>query len=203
MKRCVDSKTMSRAALAALIAATVSGCGHSPPTHYFTLNAVPADAPLSTAPLPPVQLTAVHIPAELDRPEVVMQASPNRLAIGENDRWGASLGQMMRRTLAQDLMARLPAGSFCFPDAPAPAGARTLVVTVLDAEGREGGSLTMQTSWTLMAGHPAHVVMTKQATLDQKLEGNDAAALAAAMSAMLGKLADQIATSVSADEPAH
>jgi uncharacterized protein len=92
----------------------------------------------------------------------------------------------------------LPAGSFSFPDAPTPPDARTLVVTVLDTEGYADGTLTMQAAWTLMAGHSARVVLTRQVKLDSKVEGGDAAALAAALSGILGKLADQIATSVSA-----
>ncbi|WP_414696413.1 hypothetical protein [Paraburkholderia sp.] len=36
------------AATAAAIVVTVSGCGHSPPTRYVTLDAAPGAAPLAT-----------------------------------------------------------------------------------------------------------------------------------------------------------
>ncbi|SRR5260370_41388318 len=65
----------------------------------------------------------------------------------------------------------LPAGSFSFPDAPTPPDARTLVVTVLDTEGYADGTLIMQAAWTLMAGHSARVVLTRQVKLDSKVEG--------------------------------
>jgi uncharacterized protein len=180
----------------ALISMTMAGCGHSPPTRYVTLNAAPAAAPLATVQLQPIQLTAVHIPAELDRPEVVTQLSPNRLAVDETDRWGAPLAQMMRRTLAQDLMTRLPAGSFILPDTPAPADTRTLVVTVLNSEADASGKLTLQAAWTLLAGHPSRTTLTRETTLSSKMSERDAAGQAAALSDVLGQLADQIAMSI-------
>lgn len=179
-----------------LVGIGIAGCGHSSPTRYVTLDATPARAPLSTVAMAPVQLSAVHIPAVLDRPEVVAQTAPNRLAIDDNDRWGAPLGQMMRSTLAQDLLPRLPAGAFIFPDAPAPAGTRTLVVTVLDCNANPGGTLTLQVAWTLLSGQPARTTLTQHAALSAQLEGHDAAAQAAALSRVLGELADRIAESI-------
>ena len=179
-----------------LVCIGIAGCGHSSPTRFVTLDATPAQAPLSTAAMAPVQLSAVHIPAVLDRPEVVTQIAPNRLAIDDNDRWGAPLALMMRSTLAQDLLPRLPAGAFVFPDAPAPAGTRTLVVTVLDCNASAGGTLTLQVAWTLLSGQPARTTLTQQAALSAQLEGHDAAAQAAALSRVLGELADRIAASI-------
>jgi uncharacterized lipoprotein YmbA len=186
--------------IALITATTLAGCGHSPPTRYVTLNATPANAPpLATAQIPPVQLTAVHIPAELDRPEVVTQQSPNRISVAESERWGAPLGQMMRRTLAQDLVTRLPAGSFVLPDAPAPPDTRTLVVTVLDTQADANGTLTLQAAWTLLSGRPARATFSQQTTLKAEIaDRGDAAAQAAALSRILGQLADQIATSIAA-----
>jgi uncharacterized lipoprotein YmbA len=185
------------AALAVSLAATaVTGCGNSMPVRYVTLNAMPVTTPRTTTPIPPVQLTAVHIPAVLDRPEVVTLASRNRLTIHDGDRWGAPFAQLMRRTLAQDLVTRLPSGSFVFPDAPAPPDTRTLVVTVLDCEADASGTLRLQAAWTLLSGHPAHVTLTQQATLETGIAGHDAEAQAAAMSRVLGELADDIAASV-------
>ncbi|MGF6811835.1 putative lipoprotein YmbA [Paraburkholderia sp. Clong3] len=175
---------------------TLAGCGHSIPTRYVTLNPMPADAPPATAPIPPIQLTAVHIPAVLDRLEVVTLASQNRLTIDDSDRWGAPLAQMMRKTLAQDLLTRLPAGSFVVPDAPAPPGTRRLVVTVLNATADESGTLTLQAEWTLLAGHSDQAPLRQQVTLDSAIDGHDALAQAAALSRVLGDLADRIAASV-------
>ena len=174
----------------------VTGCGHSPPVRYVTLSAEPAVAPQAATRLQPVQLTAVHIPAELDRPELVTQTSANQLAIHENDRWGAPLGQMMRRTLAQDLLTRLPPGSFVWPDAPAPPDTRKLVVTVLDAEAGASGTLALQASWTLLSGPSSHTVLTQQVSLTSDMAGGDATAQAAALSHLLGQLADRISASI-------
>ncbi|PTB21116.1 hypothetical protein C9I57_10445 [Trinickia symbiotica] len=187
-----------RFAAAAMLCATMlaAGCGHSPPTHYFALDAVPASAPIASGPLPPVQLTAVHIPAMVDRPEVVTRVAPNRLTVGDSDRWGAPLGQMMRGVLAQDLYSRLPAGAFVFPDAPAPADTRKLVVTVLDLDADANGALTLQAAWTLMAGRGAQPVLTRETTLATHGSGSGAAAQAAALSRAMGELADRISESI-------
>jgi uncharacterized lipoprotein YmbA len=184
------------AALIAVLMMAAAGCGHSPPVRYVTLSAEPAVAPQAATRLQPVQLTAVHIPAELDRPELVTQTSANQLAIHENDRWGAPLGQMMRRTLAQDLLTRLPAGSFVLPDAPAPPDTRKLVVTVLNAEAGAGGTLTLQASWTLLSGPSSHTVLTQQVSLTSGMASGDATAQAAALSHLLGQLADRISASI-------
>jgi uncharacterized lipoprotein YmbA len=179
--------------------AALAACGHSPPTHYFSLDAVGPDAPLSSRfsqGMQTVQLGAVRVPAALDRPEVVAQDAAHRLSVRENDRWGAPVGQMMRRALAQDLLARLPAGAFVLPDAPAPDGTRGIVVTVLDLRAEPGGRLTLQGSWTLTAGQPARAVLTQEVALSEPMSSRDSSAIADALSRALGHLADRIALSL-------
>lgn len=200
VRRAATASFAARVRTATLIVSaammTLTGCGRSMPTRYVTLNATPADAPLATAPIAPVQLTAVHVPAVLDRLDVVTLASKNRLTIDDSDRWGAPLAEMMRSTLAQDLLTRLPAGSFVLPDAPAPPDTRTLVVTVLDSEAEASGTLTLQAEWTLLSGHPGRATLRQQVTLRSEFTGHDAAAQAAALSRILGELADRIAASL-------
>ncbi len=190
-----SARHVLRTALGAVTLA-LAACGHSPPTRYFSLDAVPPPgAPLATASMTPVQLGAVRVPAALDRPEIVAQDSAHRLTVRENDRWGAPLGQMMRRALAQDLLARLPGGTFVLPDAPAPDGARGIVVTVLDlrANANTDGRLTLEGSWTLTAGQPARAVTTQAVSLSEPMTGSDSTAIADALSRVLGQLADRIA----------
>jgi uncharacterized lipoprotein YmbA len=83
-----------------------------------------------------------------------------------------------------------------FPDAPAPPGTRTLVVTVLDSQADASGTLTVQVAWTLLSGQPASATLSQQAVLNAQFAGHDADAQAAALSRILGALADRIAASL-------
>ncbi len=181
-----------------MLTLTLTACGHSPPTRYFSLDAVPPNAPLATAKMAPVQLGAVRVPAVLDRPEIVAQDPAHRLAVREDDHWGAPLGPMIRRTLAQDLLARLPPGAFVLPDAPAPAGSRGIVVTLLDLRAGTDGRMTLEGSWTLTAGEAGTAVMTQEFSLTQPMTSADSPAIADALSRVLGRLADRIAGSLTA-----
>jgi uncharacterized lipoprotein YmbA len=190
------TKALACAAALALLA----GCGHSPPTRYFSLDAVPPSAPLATAKasMEPVQLGAVRVPASLDRPEIVAQGGRYELSLRENDHWGAPFAQMIRRTLAQDLLARLPAGSFVLPGAPAPTGARGIVVTVLDLRAGADGKMTFEGSWALTAGENATAVTTQEVSLTEPMPSTDSAAIAASLSRVVGQLADRIAAALAA-----
>lgn len=194
------TRPVSRPIAAAMLACalTLTACGHSPPTRYFSLDAVAPSAPLATKAMTPVQLGAVRVPAALDRPEVVAQDAAHRLTVREDDHWGAPLAQMIRRALAQDLLARLPAGTFVLPEAPAPDGARGIVVSVLDLRAGTDGRLTLEGSWTLTAGPSAKAVMTQDVSLSEPMASRDSAAIADAMSRVLGHLADRIAASLAA-----
>ena len=192
------ARPMSAIAIPSLLAGalTIAGCSHSPPMRYVTLSAAPAATPPAISRMDPVQLTAVHIPGELDRPEVVTQISSNQVSVDEGTRWAAPLARMMRRTLAEDLSSRLPEGAFVLPDAPAPTDTRALVVTVLDIQADADETLRLQAAWSLSAGHPARVELTRQATLTAQMTESDAAGQAASLSRVLAQLADRIAASI-------
>ncbi|WP_053570370.1 PqiC family protein [Caballeronia cordobensis] len=171
------------------------GCANSPKTQYVTLNVTPGDALPVVQPMDPVQ-PALHIPQALDRPEVVTQAAPNRFEISETERWAAPLAQLMRLTLARDLETRLPGGGLVFPESPVPDGTRALVVTVIDIGMPADGELTLQAEWALVSRSPVRTEFAQRATLRSPLTGAGAEAKAAALSRALGKLADEIASSV-------
>jgi uncharacterized lipoprotein YmbA len=171
---------------------SLAACGHSPATAYFTLDPVAPASISAAAAIAPVQLAAVHIPAVLDRPELVTQTGPNRVQVNDLEHWAAPLGEMMRRTLAQDLMARLPTGSFALPGAPKPPGARALVVTVLQLTADAQGKVEMQASWSLLAEGSSAASITRNVELSASSapgpEGE-----AAGVSRILADLSDRIA----------
>lgn len=188
---------MKRLAILSVFLVT-AGCGHSPPTRFFTLDPYPPEAPAAAAALAPVQLDAVHIPAVLDRSEVVTEIAANRLSVSDLDHWGAPLGDLMRRAMAEDLMSRLPAGAFVPPDAPKPLGVRGLVVTVGRLQADASGRVELQATWSLIGGHPAAALLTRNVELSTTASAGGAEGQAAAISRLLGQLADRIASALTA-----
>jgi uncharacterized protein len=179
------------------IAAVLASCGSSPPTRFYTLDAVKPQgpAPGKTAALP-VKVDAVHIPALLDRRAIVRRQAGNQLDISSQDRWGASFGEMARGVLTQDLQSRMAPGAILPHDAPAPRDARGLVVDILSFVPNGSGQVVLSCDWALLEGAPAHTTLLRTVYLSQPA-GDSPSSQADAMSELLGKLADQIAATLS------
>lgn len=180
---------------------SVSGCAGAP-TRIHTLDAVPGrDGPSGAGPAALFRVDAVHVPAAYDRPELVRRSEPYTLTLSDNDRWAAPLGELVRRTLTQDLTSRLPAGSVVFPDAPKPDGASGLVIDILAISPTPRG-IEMDASWSwiaprtpLQAGSrpPAALIGAPRAVhLVAPSAGLGTAAVAPQLSALVALLADAI-----------
>jgi len=177
---------------------TVAGCASSPPTRYFALDPV-APAAASGADRAggagvPVKVDAVHIPPALDRESMVRGESGNQLQISSQDRWAGDLGEMIRRVLTQDLASRLPAGMVIAPQSPAPPKAHGLVVDILTFQ-PQAGEVVLDADWTLLQGTQSNPVVRRSVHLTAS-GASQAQDEAAAMSTLLGQLADDIAQNI-------
>ncbi len=176
-----------------LVTALLSGCGSSPPTRFYSLDAVkPERVPATEGTIPPLEVNAVRVPPLLDRRAIVRRETGNQLDISSRDRWGASFGEMARDVLTEDLQNRLPPGAVIPPNTPAPANTRGLVVDILSFVPDGTGQVALTCDWTLLEGAPAHPVLLRTTHLTQPTADNPSNQ-AEAMSELLGKLADQIA----------
>lgn len=185
------------AAWAALAIALLAGCRSSPQTHFYTLTPVAPTARVSDSSGTPVKIAAVHIPGVLDRNSIIRGEANYQLDISSQERWGADLGEMIRRTLTQNLQQRLPDGMVIPPRSPAPENTRGLVVDIVDFGSDGSGHVKLEATWTVLEGSPARVLLQRTAQLSEARNEPSAATQAAAMSALLGQLADQIAGGVS------
>jgi hypothetical protein len=164
----------------------------------FTLAAAPPAIAPSAYAGRSFRVDAVHLPSALDRVEVVRQTGAERLQVDDLDHWGAPPGDLARRALTQDLVARLPAGVVIYPDSPKPPGAGGLVVDVLAFQRTDQGYL-LDASWTLLTDPPGASPPGGQVRLvDPDAGGGDAGGEAAALSRLLGQLADAIAAGLPA-----
>ncbi len=95
--------------LVAFLALMLAACGTSPHTRFFAIDAVPATSPPRPVDGPPVRLAAVHLPAVLDRREMVRRGLGNSIEVSGTDRWAAALDRMSLQALGDDLAGRLHA----------------------------------------------------------------------------------------------
>ncbi len=205
-------KRIAVLALSAPFAQLFLGCASSPPSHFYSLTAVapagseqasaassPGDA--SSAPTLPstplVRVAAVHIPSSLDREEIVRRGSGNELEINGLDRWGAPLDEMVQRVLTEDLLERLPAGAVVLPSSPAPAWTDRIVVDILQFQSDADGAVVLEGSWSLLEPKSSTPSLIRNIRYSET--ASPAARYgdqAAAMSRMLGRLADEIVMSL-------
>jgi len=180
----------------ALLALTLTACASSPATRFFTLDPVAPATPASAAGTgTPVKVDAVHIPPALDRDSMVRGENGTQLEISSQDRWAGDLGETIRRVLTQNLQSRLPAGEVIAPETPAPASARGLVVDILTFQPQAGGEVVLDADWTLLEGTLSNPVLSRSVHLTAAATPS-AQGEAAAMSTLLGQLADSMASEI-------
>jgi len=85
----------------------ISACS-SVPIHYYTLAAKDAYEPQSTPANPAlIEVRIAHLPAQLNRPELVVRSGDNELIVLENQRWGSPLRDELRDAIAVRLRSEL------------------------------------------------------------------------------------------------
>lgn len=179
-----------------LAVSVLTACGASAPIRYYTLQPVAA----TTSPVPagsgvPLRLEPVTIPAELDRPGLVVRAAPYRLDISDSDRWAASLEDQIRRVLSDDLAMRLPARSVVDPlEAASSEPRRLLSVAIVEFYVDASCATLLRADWSLRGPDGAGGRGSERVQVPGS--GSCSGAVAAAMSAALGQLADRLAAAV-------
>jgi len=168
------------------------GCGSSPKTDFFALDAVAPAQPAKGQAAFPVQVAAVHVPASLDRREMVRK-NGETVDISDTERWTAPLGDMVRNVLSQDLENRLPQGKVVLPDAPAPDGTASIVVNIAEFAPEASGKVELKGSWSLLKDGKRAPALTRDVAIEAPA-GKGGAAAAKAMSEAVGRLAANIAS---------
>ncbi|MCQ8278598.1 PqiC family protein [Acetobacteraceae bacterium KSS8] len=177
------------------VLAVLAGCGSSDPD-YYTLRAWPgmaqAGGPLS------LKIRTPSVAGYLDRDYIVSGDRDYRLRLSKDGAWGEPLADMIGQTLASDLQQRLP-GTNVFTQAGAISteaqGTVELDITQFartnDGQVVLGGALSVKRAQTgngpalPTSSIPLHLAMTP--------DGSGVSAEVAALSQLLGQVADRAA----------
>jgi uncharacterized protein len=175
----------------------LAACGHSPPTHFYTVDPSPPGQPARRAFSGPVNVADVNLPAMLDRRAVVLRSGANQVEVSDQARWAAPLDGMVRRTMAEDLAERLGHENVLMPGDPLPSGTvYTVVLTLTEFGASKDGSAILSGDWAVRDNHQ-QVLLMRHVRLSQSVPANDIGAVASALSSMLGKVSDDVAAALS------
>lgn len=165
----------------------------SPDPALFTLQPVAGTAQAATAGQV-IELRRPGLAGYLDRPDIVLRDAGYQLSVNSQQRWAEPIGDMIGRVLTQDLSQRVPS-STVFSESGAITADPTLRVELDIVRFDQGadGRLTLVAETALEAGRSHVPLRTRHITLTADAPGPGAAALVAAMSTLLGQLADRLA----------
>lgn len=130
---------------------TAVGCA-SPPSSFYTLSGI-----LASGARPPsgtrgvaVAVGPVSIPAEVDRPEIVVSEGPNRVRMDETNRWASPLADNIAGAVAENLAALLDTPRVTlFPQTASAQAAYRVAIEVQAFRSAPGNSATLDAVWTV------------------------------------------------------
>jgi uncharacterized lipoprotein YmbA len=193
----MQRSTLLALALAAGLPA-LCACGSTPPSRFYTLEAVPAaDAPATEAGTIAVDVGPVEIAAGLDRAQMVTRIGPHEVELHDYSRWAEPLDDNVTRVLAEDLAVALGTQRIgTVPGTETREPSWRVTVSVLRFESGADGKSLLVARWRLFkpgAGEPS---LTRKSVYSTPLPSPDASGIAAALSADLDALAREIAAAL-------
>ena len=180
------------ARLAPLMAvlALLAGCS-SPAPQFYTLAAAPG--PILHGPHSSVELRRISLAAYLDRPGIVRSNAAYRIEVTGNERWGEPLGSMLDRIFTEDLVQRLP-DAVIFNEAGA-ISTKPGTVVEIDVQRFDpdaDGTVVLLAQVAIRADDARIAAIARTIRLTARPAGASTAELAAALSTVLGELADRV-----------
>lgn len=184
----------------------LAACGSTPTERFYTLNAplmeqhpnTPANTPAAYS----VALGAVELPEMVDRPQLVVRTSANRIAVLEHQRWAESLKSAIPRVLAASLGAQLGGIPVAVRgDAAARQPKYRIAVNIVQLESELDRAVTLDATWSIRstsgAVFPSGKLQVREAT-----QGSGYEALVAAHERALVRLSTELALGIQSAERA-
>lgn len=181
---------LGRLIAVAILAAMLTACA-SPPSRFYTLTgSLPtAEQSWNIA----ISVGPVTIPAEVDRPQIVVNEGPYQVRLDETRRWAAPLQDGITGVLVANLSALLGTTRVTrFPGTAATGADYRVAIEVQRFESVPGSAATLVAVWRI-ARTGEDKTVTGRTSAREPVSGADYDALAAAHSRALETLSRDIA----------
>ncbi|NNJ92161.1 MAG: membrane integrity-associated transporter subunit PqiC [Gammaproteobacteria bacterium] len=184
----------------------LSGClsNNSKPASFYVLNADINQAPINNdkEKAPAVEIAALHIPPYLDRKQIVIRQSENRLHFSESNRWGGKLRKNLSRVLVKNLShllqsSRIAAIPHSLPIKPQ----YQLEVTIIQFERNAQGYIELSVQWRLVKSANMSLVAsaTEDIVSEELISADDYQSIVSAMSDTFARFSKTLAITIVAD----
>jgi uncharacterized lipoprotein YmbA len=141
----------------------------------------------------------VRIPASIDRPQMVMQAGPNRVTVDEFNRWAAPLDESIARTVAGDLTALLGTPRVATGPLANFEAAYRVTIEVQRFDSIPGQEAALDAVWVVRRTKGGETWSGRTVTREP-VQGGSIDAVAAAHSRALATLSGDVAAAIRATE---
>jgi len=172
------------------LAVLLGACSSMQPPRFHTLMPAPASTTPTIAPAGPLawEVLPVTIPAQVDQPQWVVRTIDGSLAVLEQERWIAPLGEEIRAAVADRLTRTLGA-----PAPPLESGKVWQVrIDVQRFDSVPGREARLEATWTLSPNVGAAMALRCHGDFVQQISTGGYAALASGHQQGVARLAESI-----------
>jgi uncharacterized lipoprotein YmbA len=179
-----------------LIGSLLAGCISTNPvmlTKFYILNPTEYDETLAAEinakdPLS-LEIASLRLPQYLEKPQIVVRSSGNRIEMAEYHQWGGNLRKNMSRVLAQNISYLLDTPNIAIaPYRPLSPPSFSIELTVMRFERDSNGQVKFFAQWRLSRGRDGKPLVTQMIDLTSPVVdvGSDFEQIVSAMSTLLG-----------------
>ncbi len=175
----------------------LQGCATSPPTQFYSLEAVNSPIISSTNKKPLIGVAQISLPSELERKQIVTRDSDGTLHFAEQHQWAALLKQNMTEVLAKNLASQHPEFWFkAYPWSLLGMVDYRLVIDVTRLEIVLGKMLSLSVDWTILNEKTHTVLKHDSMNLEQPLHDETYATSVKNLNQLLLKMSEQWAVTL-------
>jgi len=184
----------------------LSGClsNTSKPASFYVLNADMSQTPVNTnkEKAPAVEIAALQIPPYLDRKQIVIRHSENRLHFSEQHRWGGKLRKNLSRVLVKNLSHLLQSSRIAAIPHSLPINPQyQLEVTILQFERNPEGRIALSAQWRLVNSRDMRLIASgaEDVESEEQVSADDYQSIVSAMSHTFARFNRTLAMTIVAD----
>lgn len=154
----MKSAPVPKRLIAAVLLLLAAGCGSSPTVRYYTFagqSAEKAEGSSGSVGKYAVAVGPVTVPSTVDRPQIVIQVAPNRVALLDDQRWAEPLNSAIPRAIASDLGQLLGMPTVLFPQDSMADVKYRVAIEIRNFISVPGEAATVEATWIVFGPHDA------------------------------------------------